>query len=141
MAWQDDYRRSEVPGGVVLTVPPTVVPASDRIGIVLPNRPRWIKVHNSGDVDLRLAYSEAALDASPAVYWPVESGAVDTDSATEAVRTLWIENPDGATAGEVTLKICVGREAFEDSHPELTVANGFPEFDPSDTDAIVPGVG
>jgi len=141
MAWQDDYRRSEVPGGVVLTVPPTVVPASDRIGIVLPNRPRWIKVYNSGSVELRQAYSEAALDASPAVSWPIPRNAVDTDSACEAVREVWIENPDGSTAGEVTLKICVGREAFEASHPALTVANGFPSFDDSDSDAIVPGVG
>ena len=139
MAYPDDYRRSEVPGGVPLIVPKTVVPAGQKIGIAIPFRPRWIKVHNTGTVALLQGYSGAGLDNG--VGWEIGDGATDTDSAVEAVRSVWFEAPAGGADGEVTLKIAVGRDTFTTSHPELTVANGFPSFDDSDTDAIEPGVG
>ncbi len=141
MAWEDQYSRSEVKGGLPVIVPPTAVPDGARRGVEIPYVSRWIIIKNSGDVDLRLAWSEAALDAATPVYAPLEKGTPLTVSAAEAIRKFWIEAPSGGGDGEFWAMASHSRSPFADSHPELTVAAGFPEFDPSDTDAIIPGVG
>jgi hypothetical protein len=141
MAWHDDYGRSQVPGGILPMVPPTAVPDGARRGIAVPYVSRWIIIENTGDADLWLAWSEAALDAGTPVYWLLKSGRALTLSAAESIRHVWVEAPSGGGAGEVQVMPCYTRDLFGAQHPQITTANGFPAFDASDTDAIVPGVG
>ncbi len=122
-------------------VPPTAVPDGDRIGIALAYISRWIIISNTGDVDLWMAWSEAALDAATPVYQLIAARGGFTLSAAESIRKIWFEAPSGGGAGEVQLMPSYTRDPIGSEHPELTVAAGFPAFDASNSDAIVPGVG
>lgn len=135
--WQKLFNQSKVPGGVLRTVPPTEILDGASATIALDHRPNWILLYNSGAVELRLFLSAAALTAG--VYFPLPSKVPLSLPDVEAVQALVIEAPSGGGDGEVAVMISEGRAAFNANHPQLTVANGFPEFD--DADPLIPGVG
>jgi len=138
MAFQDDYKRSEVPDGVLAFVPPTVVPDGETIGITPSHRLAWITIFNISDEDALICASEEAFADSIGVVLP--AGGALTLSASEAARRIVIGTPGSSDSG-IQAVMALTRSEFAASHPELTVENGFPAFDNSDTDNIVPGVG
>jgi hypothetical protein len=138
MAFQDDYQRSVVPGGVLAFVPKTAVPAGDTIGITPSHRFDWMTILNTGEVELLLCVSEQAFTDSVGLPIAVSGGI--TLSAAEAARRIVI-GAKGGSAGEVAAVLSLSRSPIEDNYPELTTGSGFPAFDDSDADNIVPGVG
>lgn len=139
MAFQDDYQRSVVPGGVLAFVPKTAVGAGNTVGITPSHRFDWMTIINTGTVELLLCVSEQAFTDSVGIPIAASGGSL-TLSAAEAARRIVI-GAKGASAGEVAAVLSLSRSPIESNYPELTTGNGFPAFDNSDTDNIVPGVG
>jgi hypothetical protein len=138
MTWETQYKASEVPTGVLVIVKKTAVADDTSIGITPSHKLRWLEIKNTGNVELLLANSEAALAAG--VAYPLLPGEPIMLTDNEASRRYVVGAPSGGGNGEVAAIGSESRQPMRAAFPELTIDNGFTAYDGSDSDNIVPGV-
>ena len=138
MAWEDVYGRGEAPAGVLAFVPETAVLDGADATVAFSHKVLWAILRNTGAVALRIANSAAGIAAG--VSFPVAIGDSISLSAIGSTRQVSIGAPSGGGDGEFALMCALDRQEVLAAHPALTAANGFPAYDGTDADGIVPGV-
>jgi hypothetical protein len=133
-----DYSEREAPDGVLAFVPPTAIPDGETRGVTPTHRVLWFAVSNTGTNNLRLANSVEAL--TEGVYWPLSTGEIHSFPALGASRRFVLQAPAGGGAGEFAAVLSLSRQPVGAANPEIEVDEGFPAYDGSDPDNIVPGV-